>query len=183
MTSSPPTIHTALKDELGRLWRFALHLTNCKQTAEALVRRTFVTAIERRRQYPSRRQWRNWLFGLELRLWQSELRPNRSNLRSITPAMPRQADDQQDTPIAKCFNSQLCETINQLPEAQRLVILLVCVEEFSYRDTAEILDLSIETVTARLARARIAIGSLQRANSTPIQRESAQQMQTVSSPA
>ncbi len=43
----------------------------------------------------------------------------------------------------------------QLPEAQREVLYLVCVEGLRYNETAEILDIPIGTVTSRLARARL----------------------------
>ncbi len=41
-----------------------------------------------------------------------------------------------------------------LPEEQRSVLLLVAVEEFSYADTAKVLDVPIGTVMSRLSRAR-----------------------------
>ena len=160
MTHVTPTIHTALEDELDVMWRVALHLANCTQTAETLVRRTFVCALERRPHYSGRRQMRSWLIAQEFRIWRQELRKANSCLTAI---------DNKTTPgslapggyPATCFNGKLRESIDQLPEAHRLVILLVCVEEFSYTDAAEILDVSVDTVISRLARARIAIGSQQ----------------------
>jgi RNA polymerase sigma-70 factor (ECF subfamily) len=47
--------------------------------------------------------------------------------------------------------------IEALPEEQRTVLVLVCVEELSYRETAELLDIPMGTVMSRLARARGAI--------------------------
>jgi len=44
--------------------------------------------------------------------------------------------------------------LQKLPEEQREVLVLVCVEEFSYRDAAEVLSIPIGTVMSRLARAR-----------------------------
>ena len=41
-----------------------------------------------------------------------------------------------------------------LPEEQRSLMMHVCVEEMSYRQAADILDLPIGTVMSRLARAR-----------------------------
>jgi RNA polymerase sigma-70 factor (ECF subfamily) len=47
------------------------------------------------------------------------------------------------------------QAIDALPEEFRDVLLLVCVEEFSYREAAEILGIPIGTVMSRLARARL----------------------------
>ncbi len=44
--------------------------------------------------------------------------------------------------------------MQKLPEEQREVLVLVCVEELSYRDAADILSIPIGTVMSRLARAR-----------------------------
>jgi RNA polymerase sigma-70 factor (ECF subfamily) len=159
MTHATPTIHSALEDELDSMWRFAQHLTNCTETAESLVSRTFVTALERRHQYPSRRQWRTWLLGLVYREWSQQPQRERAGLVAVGNAQS------QTSTAATCFNGQLCQTINQLPEAHRLVILLVCVEEFSYAEAADILDESVDTVISRLVRARVAIGTQQQARS------------------
>jgi RNA polymerase sigma-70 factor (ECF subfamily) len=47
--------------------------------------------------------------------------------------------------------------IDRLPEDQRSVLVLVCIEELSYRETADILDIPMGTVMSRLARARAAL--------------------------
>ena len=44
--------------------------------------------------------------------------------------------------------------ITLLPEEQRTILLLIGIEGFSYRETAEMLGVPIGTVTSRLARAR-----------------------------
>jgi RNA polymerase sigma-70 factor (ECF subfamily) len=41
-----------------------------------------------------------------------------------------------------------------MPEGQRQVLSLVALEEFSYREVAETLDIPIGTVMSRLSRAR-----------------------------
>jgi RNA polymerase sigma-70 factor (ECF subfamily) len=48
----------------------------------------------------------------------------------------------------------------QLPEEQRSVMMLVCVEGLAYRQVAETLEIPIGTVMSRLARARVALHRL-----------------------
>ena len=50
--------------------------------------------------------------------------------------------------------------LRALPPEQREVLLLVCVEELSYQDTAQVLDVPIGTVMSRLSRARERLGAL-----------------------
>jgi RNA polymerase sigma-70 factor (ECF subfamily) len=45
--------------------------------------------------------------------------------------------------------------IEALPDDQREIVFLVCVEDLSYRAVAEMLDIPIGTVMSRLARARL----------------------------
>jgi RNA polymerase sigma-70 factor (ECF subfamily) len=50
------------------------------------------------------------------------------------------------------------KAIAQLPEDQREVLVLVCVEELSYREVAQMLGVPTGTVMSRLARARTRLG-------------------------
>jgi RNA polymerase sigma-70 factor (ECF subfamily) len=54
--------------------------------------------------------------------------------------------------------------VGSLSEEQRTTMLLVCIEGFSYREVAEILDLPIGTVTSRLARARNSVLAFMESN-------------------
>jgi RNA polymerase sigma-70 factor (ECF subfamily) len=47
-----------------------------------------------------------------------------------------------------------------LPDAQRVVMLLVAVEGLSYQEAADVLEVPIGTVMSRLSRARQAVGAL-----------------------
>lgn len=44
--------------------------------------------------------------------------------------------------------------VDELPDEQRAVLLLVSVEDLSYAETARVLDVPIGTVMSRLSRAR-----------------------------
>ena len=47
----------------------------------------------------------------------------------------------------------------RLPEEFRSVLVLVCVDELSYREAADVLGIPIGTVMSRLARARKAVAN------------------------
>lgn len=57
------------------------------------------------------------------------------------------------------------EAIAALPPESREVVVLVCVEELSYREAAQVLEVPVGTVMSRLSRARVklarALGQLQ----------------------
>ncbi len=52
------------------------------------------------------------------------------------------------------YASQVLKEVYLLPEAQRITVLLVYVEGFSYKNAAQVLDIPIGTVMSRLAGAR-----------------------------
>ena len=56
--------------------------------------------------------------------------------------------------VEELTDEELIGLVNRLPEHYRAVLLLVDLEEFSYRETAEVLGIPMGTVMSRLSRAR-----------------------------
>jgi RNA polymerase sigma-70 factor (ECF subfamily) len=80
-----------------------------------------------------------------------------SELASETSELQSE-NDLQRTPLADIQNSEnyeeLLEAINALPQNYREVFILKHIENISYNDIAKILEISLNSVEARLFRAR-----------------------------
>ncbi len=66
-----------------------------------------------------------------------------SNELSVEPDFPRRLEYE-----------EVLKIVRSLPDIYQTVLILTDVEEFSYREVAEILELPIGTVMSRLNRAR-----------------------------
>lgn len=76
-----------------------------------------------------------------------------------------QPDDEKGTIFAQAVaptptpqnltDKQIIRAVDALPEIFRAVILLADVEEFDYKEVAQILDIPLGTVMSRLSRARL----------------------------
>ena len=150
--------------ELPSLWRFALQITRDKHDAEDLVQRTCVRAIEQSDRYTDTGKLKSWLFRIAHNIWRNELRSRtireRGDLMAANPDGVNETAPGRDivTPETRLEFDEVVAAVEALPEGQRLVVQLVCVNGFSYSETASILEVAIGTVMSRLARARISIG-------------------------
>ena len=170
MSTVQDGIADKLQSELSALWRFALKLTRSEDDAADLVQRTCLRALEQCASYNPEGKLRSWLFRIEHRIWLNELRSRQVRQHCSFASIPDSyldagRDNAQfidniriDHPEGKVLFHQIVNAVNNLPEAQRIVMLLVNVEGFTYRETAEILDTPIGTIMSRLCRARITIG-------------------------
>jgi RNA polymerase sigma-70 factor (ECF subfamily) len=66
-------------------------------------------------------------------------------------------DNGADTANARIAAQEVLEALARLPEEQRAVLSLVCIESMTYREAAEVLNIPIGTVMSRVARGRLAI--------------------------
>jgi RNA polymerase sigma-70 factor, ECF subfamily len=148
---------------LPRLWRFALRLTRHHDDAQDLVQRCYVRALERRHQWQSGSALLSWLFSIMHSIWINELRSAQRRREGSLSGDAEETEEFVDQnsasdPEFQLLFKQVVQSVQKLPEAQRLVMVLVAVEGMSYREAADILDIPIGTVMSRLARARITIG-------------------------
>jgi RNA polymerase sigma-70 factor (ECF subfamily) len=102
-----------------------------------------------------------WLFRILRNAWIDHARRERTRGETVDIAdMPgaSMTDGPRETE-AHLMLQRTRAAMDELPVEQREVMLLVCVEELSYREAAEVLDIPIGTVMSRLARARLALAA------------------------
>src|SRR5258706_14165601 len=147
---------------LPRLWAFALRISGNQHDAEDLVQRACLRALERAHQLQPDTTPLSWMFSIVHSTWINELRArsvrNRLGMDWDDDLLETVADPSACTPEQNVLNGQILSAVQRLPEAQRVVMLLVAIEGLSYKEAAEVLDLPIGTIMSRLARARQAIG-------------------------
>lgn len=99
---------------------------------------------------------RNWLLTLMHRLFLNQRRRARAalyeSLDEDEDGLPHPA--LQTPPPALDLRLDLQRAFAALPAVSREVLLLVCVEELSYAETARLLEVPVGTVMSRLSRAR-----------------------------
>jgi len=149
-------------EQLDLLYRVAKRLTRADEKAADLVQETFLRALRAYQTFDLQEHGiRPWLvrvmhnlhFSRSDREKKQPIAMETGPLESAGPAAP----DTRFGFMASGFegmDERLVKALNQVPEEYQVVLLLWAVEEFSYKDIAESLDVPIGTVMSRLHRAR-----------------------------
>ncbi|WAI85364.1 MULTISPECIES: RNA polymerase sigma factor [Achromobacter] len=143
------------------LRRYARGLTGDPHRADDLVQDTLERAWSRYSRWQKRGELRAWMFGIMHNHFIDGVRANNRRADQTAPG------DLPDMPVRATQTDQLevrdlDRCLQALPPEQREVLLLICVEDLSYQDTARVLDVPIGTIMSRLSRAREKLGALMR---------------------
>ena len=137
------------------LRRYARALTGDVWAADDLVQDTLERACSRWRLWLAGTDLRAWLFTLMHNLFISQARQGLTRAR-LAPTVDLEdvADELRapDTSPSLAIDLQRC--LLRLPDEQRVVLLLVTLEEMSYEEVAKVTGVPIGTVMSRLSRAR-----------------------------
>jgi len=131
--------------------------------AEDIAQQVFVRVWKSAKRYVPRAKFTTWLLKITRNLVFNELRR-----RSRHPQVPLQAESEEEerpirdehatAPDALLLEQELQKAIDaaiaNLPETQRLAVILRRYEELSYEEIAETLDQSVSAVKSLLFRAR-----------------------------
>jgi len=147
---------------LPRLRRFARGLSRSQDEADDLVQAACERAIRAADSFEPGTRLDSWMFRIirNLRIDQARRMP----MAPLDDGADPPGEDGRRTVEARLELQDVRAAIAALPDEQREVLLLVCVEDMSYRDAAGILDIPIGTVMSRLARARQALAARQAGN-------------------
>jgi RNA polymerase sigma-70 factor (ECF subfamily) len=140
---------------LDSLYGFALALCRDSVEAEDLVQETYLRALRAPHKAEPGQGLRNWMFVILHNIWRNDLRRRRSaSYEGDVDGLPSGDADPLQSVDRKQSGNRLRAAIEALPGAFREVIVLRCVEGFSYREMAQIVGCPAGTVMSRLARAR-----------------------------
>jgi RNA polymerase sigma-70 factor, ECF subfamily len=140
---------------VAALLRTATRLCGARDAAEDLVQETFLQAWRSFKRFEPGTNCRAWLYKI-LMFSHSRLRRDQSRRPFVTDLDaaaesalqfdPQTPDTMTATSVKAAFEG--------LPELFRIAVLLVDVEELTYREAAQVLDVPIGTVMSRLNRGR-----------------------------
>ncbi|HEY2876820.1 MAG TPA: sigma-70 family RNA polymerase sigma factor [Reyranella sp.] len=140
-----------IEPHIPALRRYAFALLRDRDRADDLVQDTLERALSRWLLRRADGDVRAWLFtilrNLHVGRWRSERRRSTVDLDETAVGVPARQE-------AALEVHDVLAAIDQLPEEQKSLLLLVGVEDFSYDDAARILGMPIGTVMSRLSRAR-----------------------------
>jgi RNA polymerase sigma factor (sigma-70 family) len=147
-----------IEPHIPALRRYAFALVRDRDRADDLVQDTLERALSRWLLRRADGDVRAWLFtilrNLHVSAWRRDRRQSGVAIDETT--MPAVAA-RQDTALEV---HDVLAALDQLPEEQKSLLLLVGVEDFSYDDAARILGMPIGTVMSRLSRARQRLRSI-----------------------
>ncbi len=137
----------------GYLWNMLKHQQDC----EDALQDTFRKALEALPAYREERHFKSWLFRIGHNAGIEIIRR-----RKRIVEMPEPLEDQVIVPssgpreslIQRELTEELNDAIANLPPTERAVVLLRLEEELSFKEIAQVVDVPLGTVLARMHKAK-----------------------------
>jgi RNA polymerase sigma-70 factor (ECF subfamily) len=154
---------------LDSLYRTALRLSRVPADAEDLVQETYLKAFRASATFEPGTNLRAWLFSILHNTWRNRIRDRARNTVDTDSEIVERAADfvpfpdggesaPVETPetllLRETLAPELQTAIDSLPGAFRQAVWLRDVEEFSYAEIADMLDIPAGTVMSRISRGR-----------------------------
>lgn len=145
---------------IPRLRRYARALTGDASAADDLVQDTLERALVKQSLWREGTDLRAWLFTVMHNVFVNQIRSSAAS-RTV-PIDDAIANLPQPQSADRLEIRDLDTALQALPEEQRTVLLLVGLEQMTYAETAQVLDVPIGTVMSRLSRGRERLRRLMR---------------------
>jgi RNA polymerase sigma-70 factor (ECF subfamily) len=152
---APPAFRRQLLDAIPRVRRYARTLAFDATVADDLTQQTLERALSHWRQFDPQREMGVWLLSIAHNAHMDTVR-REARMTVTDPAELQRVQDAgggdmgQDVGLRMDLQSALA----LLPAEQREPLLLVCVEQLSYAEVAEVMHIPIGTVMSRVCRGR-----------------------------
>ncbi|MEX0944553.1 MAG: sigma-70 family RNA polymerase sigma factor [Balneolaceae bacterium] len=150
---------------LDSLYNFGLRLTSEPNDAEDLVQDTIVKAYRFFSSYEKGTNAKAWLFRILKNSYINNYRRKSKKPQEVDydevsmfyesiRAERTESSDLEDKMFRELIDDELSNALDSIPEDFRTVVLLCDVEDFTYEEIANMLDVPIGTIRSRLHRGR-----------------------------
>ena len=152
---------------LDPLYASALRLTRNERNAEDLVQDTVMRAWRFFEKFQKGTNFRAWIFKILTNTFINGYRrdtrerglQDESERQSVeagffSSGLTEQTQNPEDHLIRRVMSQDVLKAVDGLPIDFRMVVILADLQEFSYKEIAEILDIPVGTVMSRLFRGR-----------------------------
>jgi RNA polymerase sigma-70 factor, ECF subfamily len=160
-----------LVTEIPHLRRFARGLCGDAALADDLVQDCVERALLKQHLYDASRPLRAWLYAILRNIHISHWR--RASQMGVMKPLDDMEEFEGATPPAQEQNLSvrlIADALDHLPQQQREVLVMISLEELSYKDAAEIIGVPIGTIMSRLSRARSSMQNLLEKRGTTVLR-------------
>lgn len=154
-------MRTEMIQLLPRLRAFGRSLTGAQDQADDLVQQTVEKALRHSASFVPGTRLDSWMFRIMRNSWIDGHRARRPTvaLDDLETTTPLTGEDGRTVTESRIYLAQVRRVMDTLPEDQRSVLMLVCVEGLSYREVAQALGIPEGTVMSRLSRGRLALAA------------------------
>ena len=137
------------------LYRFALSMSKHRETAADLVQQTFCIWARKGAQLRDRSKAKTWLFTTLHREFLAQVRRARRYAdEELTEAVAGRIEAVEDDSERQLDAQRALDLLGELDDTFRAPITLFYLQQHSYKEIAEILDVPIGTVMSRISRAK-----------------------------
>lgn len=128
------------------LYHFLLKKGLSEQAAEDLVQQAFITIWEKRDQIDPKKSLRAYLFKIAYTRMLNLFRDH-AKFKDSSVILEAVDEESPDEDIHNQELNQAIETaINEMPEKRQVVFRLCFIQEFTYKEAAEVLNVSVKTI-------------------------------------
>lgn len=159
------SVNAIITEQIPRLRRYARALTGDRISADDLVQDTLERAWSKLHLWQRGSDMRAWMFSIMHNTFINHIRKK----QIVTTSMDDEALNVSASATHENFLEMrdLASSIGKLPYEYREVILLIGLEQLSYEEVAQVLDIPLGTVMSRLSRGRERLRTIMAGESTP----------------
>jgi RNA polymerase sigma-70 factor (ECF subfamily) len=144
-----------------RLYNTVVHVVGSSDTAYDVVQDAFVQAYTKLEKFERASAFYTWLYRIAVNLAISRRRREKpmASIDQVREVLGNEPLDDAELPAAQLEQReracQVHQALSALSEEHRTILTLREMEDFSYEQIAEILELPVGTIRSRLHRARM----------------------------